>query len=113
MAAEPVPTPAQLRGRLPRWACQTSLFQPREPAFWLYVLVLVGTGLQVHVLRLPHNQGITAALNAGLDWIVTHTSAPYIARLDCRDLCDGERFGRVDARGTGADDRHHQGCAVR
>ena len=53
---------------------------------------MVGTGLQVHVLRLPHNQGITAALNAGLDWIVTHTSAPYIARLDCRDLCDGERF---------------------
>ena len=44
MAAEPVP--AQLRGRLPRWACQTSLFQLREPAFWVYVLLLVGTGLQ-------------------------------------------------------------------
>jgi RsiW-degrading membrane proteinase PrsW (M82 family) len=38
--------PAQGRGRLPRWACQTSLFQLREPAFWVYVLVLVGTGLQ-------------------------------------------------------------------
>jgi protease PrsW len=44
MAAEPVP--AQGRGRLPRWACQTSLFQLREPAFWAYVLLLVGTGLQ-------------------------------------------------------------------
>ena len=45
MAATPVPTPAQPRGRLPRWACQTSLFQLREPAFWVYVLLLVGTGL--------------------------------------------------------------------
>ena len=43
MAAAPVP--AQPRGRLPRWACQTSLFQLREPAFWVYVLLLVGTGL--------------------------------------------------------------------
>jgi RsiW-degrading membrane proteinase PrsW (M82 family) len=45
MAAEPAPVPAQPRGRLPRWACQTSLFQLREPAFWVYVLLLVGTGL--------------------------------------------------------------------
>jgi protease PrsW len=46
MAAEPVPAPAQRRGGLPRWACQTSLFQLREPAFWVYLLLLVGTGLQ-------------------------------------------------------------------
>jgi hypothetical protein len=46
MAAPPVPAPAQPRGGLPRWACQTSLFQLREPAFWVYVLLLVGTGLQ-------------------------------------------------------------------
>jgi hypothetical protein len=45
MAAEPVPAQALRRGRLPRWACQTSLFQLREPAFWLYLLLLVGTGL--------------------------------------------------------------------
>jgi protease PrsW len=46
MAAPPVPAPAQPRGGLPRWACQTSLFQLREPAFWVYVLLVVGTGLQ-------------------------------------------------------------------
>jgi protease PrsW len=46
MAAPPVPAPAQRRGGLPRWACQTSLFQLREPAFWVYVLLVVGTGLQ-------------------------------------------------------------------
>lgn len=42
MAAE---IQARPRGRLPRWACRASLFQPREPAFWLYLLLLVGTGL--------------------------------------------------------------------
>ena len=36
---------ARPAGRLPRWACRASLFQPHEPAFWLYVLLLVGTGL--------------------------------------------------------------------
>jgi protease PrsW len=36
---------ARRASRLPRWACRASLFQPREPAFWLYVLLLVGTGL--------------------------------------------------------------------
>jgi protease PrsW len=46
MAAPPVPAPAQRRGGLPRWACQTSLFQLQEPAFWVYVLLVVGTGLQ-------------------------------------------------------------------
>src|SRR5918993_2170863 len=46
MAADLVPAPAQRRGGLPRWACQASLFQLREPAFWAYVLLLVGTGLQ-------------------------------------------------------------------
>jgi len=46
MAAEPIPAPAQRRGGLPRWACQTSLFQLREPAFWVYLLLLVGTALQ-------------------------------------------------------------------
>jgi RsiW-degrading membrane proteinase PrsW (M82 family) len=43
MAAEVEPRPRP-RG-LPRWGCRASLFQPREPAFWLYVLLLVGTGL--------------------------------------------------------------------
>jgi protease PrsW len=42
MAVEPLPARP---GRLPGWACRTSLFQPREPAFWLYVVLLVGTGL--------------------------------------------------------------------
>ena len=56
-APVPVPVPAQPRGRLPRWACRASLFQPREPAFWLYVLLLVGTGvaaISAHLCGLDH-----------------------------------------------------------
>lgn len=52
----------------------------------------VGTGLPILVIRLVQNKGITAALNAGIDWIVANTTAPYIARLDCRDKCHGQRF---------------------
>lgn len=44
------------------------------------------------VLRLPKNQGITKALNTGLEWIIDHQAAPFIARLDCGDTCHPERF---------------------
>src|SRR5215207_7718013 len=68
MAAEPVPAPAQRRGRLPRWACQTSLFQLREPAFWVYVLLLVGTGLQA----VGQQQSLRAMSPSGwvLSWLL-------------------------------------------
>lgn len=56
------------------------------------IVAAVGTGLTIHLIRLHQNQGITAALNAGLDWIVTNTSAPYVARLDCSDQCHEQRF---------------------
>jgi glycosyltransferase involved in cell wall biosynthesis len=46
----------------------------------------------MHLIRLPQNQGITTALNTGLQWIQENTTAPYIARLDCRDTCDPKRF---------------------
>jgi glycosyltransferase involved in cell wall biosynthesis len=46
----------------------------------------------LHLIRLPQNQGITTALNTGLQWILEHTEAPYIARLDCRDICHPQRF---------------------
>ena len=46
----------------------------------------------MHLMRLPQNGGITTALNTGLAWITQNTSAPYIARLDCRDTCHPQRF---------------------
>lgn len=46
----------------------------------------------VSILRLPRNSGITAALNAGLEWVERHRPARYVARLDCDDVCALRRF---------------------
>jgi glycosyltransferase involved in cell wall biosynthesis len=48
--------------------------------------------LSIHILRLPQNLGITAALNAGLDWLTRNRPARYVARLDCGDVCALRRF---------------------
>jgi glycosyltransferase involved in cell wall biosynthesis len=52
----------------------------------------ISNQLPVKVLRLEKNQGITSALNTGLGWIQNYLSVKYIARLDCDDTCDPERF---------------------
>lgn len=52
----------------------------------------ISKDLAVKVLRLEKNQGITNALNTGLRWIGDNLSVKYIARLDCGDTCDPERF---------------------
>jgi glycosyltransferase involved in cell wall biosynthesis len=49
-------------------------------------------GFPLHVLRLPFNQGITVALNAGLQHINSSLDTQYIARLDCGDICAENRF---------------------
>jgi glycosyltransferase involved in cell wall biosynthesis len=46
----------------------------------------------LHLIRLPENEGITAALNTGLQWFLQNSTAPYIARLDCGDTCHPQRF---------------------
>lgn len=46
------------------------------------------------VLRNETNEGITSALNKGLQWIESNGNAKYIARLDCGDICDPNRFVR-------------------
>jgi glycosyltransferase involved in cell wall biosynthesis len=48
--------------------------------------------LYLHLIRLPQNCGIITALNTGMEWILENTTARYIARLDCRDTCDAQRF---------------------
>ncbi len=70
-----------------------------------YLIVVVDDGSDVpvfldmennltnlHLIRLPVNRGIVPALNAGLEWICSHTNCRYIARLDCSDLCHETRF---------------------
>jgi glycosyltransferase involved in cell wall biosynthesis len=44
------------------------------------------------ILRNEKNEGITSALNKGLDWIERNRMVKYIARLDCGDLCHPDRF---------------------
>ena len=46
----------------------------------------------LHVLRLQKNEGITVALNTGLQWIQKNLQTKYIARLDCGDTCASDRF---------------------
>jgi glycosyltransferase involved in cell wall biosynthesis len=48
--------------------------------------------MPVDIIRLPENQGITRALNAGLEYISATISTRYIARLDCGDICHSQRF---------------------
>src|SRR5688572_29234183 len=38
------------------------------------------------------NQGIEFALNSGLEFIIQKKQYQFIARLDCGDLCLGNRF---------------------
>ena len=52
----------------------------------------ISNQIPVKVIRLEKNQGITNALNTGLRWIQDYLSVKYIARLDCDDTCDPERF---------------------
>lgn len=46
----------------------------------------------ITVVRMPANSGITAAMNAGLQWTLTHLAVKYIARLDCGDTNSPERL---------------------
>ncbi len=48
--------------------------------------------LDIIIVRLENNRGITEALNVGLKYVYTNTTVKYIARLDCGDICTAERF---------------------
>lgn len=46
----------------------------------------------IKVIRLIRNEGITRALNKGLEWIAATVNTAYVARLDCGDICHKDRF---------------------
>jgi glycosyltransferase involved in cell wall biosynthesis len=54
----------------------------------------VATGVYIHIIRLPRNQGITRALNTGLQWLRERKDFLFVARLDCGDICATDRFER-------------------
>ncbi|HET6255804.1 MAG TPA: glycosyltransferase [Puia sp.] len=51
-------------------------------------------GSPVFIIRLPHNTGITSALNTGLAWLEERRDFRFVARLDCGDCCAPQRFTR-------------------
>ncbi len=48
--------------------------------------------INVQIVRLEQNKGITNALNKGLEFIYSNFKFSYIARLDCGDICASNRF---------------------
>jgi glycosyltransferase involved in cell wall biosynthesis len=44
------------------------------------------------IIRLPVNSGIVTALNTGLSVLHARNDYTYIARLDCGDICQPDRF---------------------
>lgn len=48
--------------------------------------------MNVEVVRLDRNSGITKALNEGLRWIRGNIDCDHVARLDCGDTCSADRF---------------------
>lgn len=53
-------------------------------------------GMDTKIIRLPLNLGITGAMNAGLKEILS-ADFPYIARIDCGDVCSSDRFAKQKA----------------
>jgi glycosyltransferase involved in cell wall biosynthesis len=58
------------------------------------ILNHVPADFSFEIFRLSENQGITKALNTGLEILKERNNSTYIARLDCGDICDPERFYR-------------------
>ena len=64
----------------------------KEPVTESSVNQAINNSKPVVVIQNEKNLGITATLNNGLQWIEKNTRSKYIARLDCGDICDKERF---------------------
>jgi protease PrsW len=76
-------------GRRPSWGVQTSLFQTREPAFWLYLLLLLVAG----ALTLRQQRDLEAASPSAwaLSWaLLTLYLLPIVAVIYLLDLYERE-----------------------
>src|SRR5262245_15738652 len=62
------------------------------PVQYAHLQQLLDDGMRIFILTLPGNQGIVKALNAGLQWLDEQKGVDFVARLDCGDICDANRF---------------------
>ncbi len=56
------------------------------------IKLLLNDEVPLIILHHEKNRGITSALNTGLEWIRSNVRTKYIARLDCGDTCETDRF---------------------
>lgn len=66
----------------------------REPVNLARIQKQLDHELPIELLTLEKNAGITTALNVGLNWIHNNIRSKYVARLDCGDTCQEQRFYR-------------------
>jgi RsiW-degrading membrane proteinase PrsW (M82 family) len=87
-ATSPAPAPAAPSARPPRWGRQVSIFQPRQPAFWLF-LALAPIGLLVFAVEEAAMTGLETAFV--LSWALMMVYAVPVAFLIYRlDLFERE-----------------------
>jgi glycosyltransferase involved in cell wall biosynthesis len=65
------------------------------PSFEMLQKVL-NANVHLELIKLNKNEGITHALNVGLDHILINKKHHFIARIDCGDLCVYNRFERQE-----------------
>ena len=53
---------------------------------------ILNENVTVKIIQIPSNEGITNALNVGLDYILKKNTHKFVARLDCGDVCVANRF---------------------
>lgn len=64
----------------------------KEALSYQNVVGHVPAAVQIKIIRLPENKGITKAMNTGLEWLEDKKDFAFVARLDCGDVCTEDRF---------------------
>jgi glycosyltransferase involved in cell wall biosynthesis len=64
----------------------------KHPLTEKFIHDAMGEDFPLTLLINNKNEGIINSLNKGLKWITENVNAKYLARLDCGDVCEPERF---------------------
>jgi protease PrsW len=73
----------------PRWGFQTGILQPRQPAFWLYLVLLLGAGLFVGLIQIVY--AATVPTGWALSWgLLVLYIVPVVLLVRWLDLYERE-----------------------
>lgn len=56
----------------------------------------LNSNVHLELIKLKKNEGITHALNVGLDHVLKMNKHQFVARIDCGDVCVHDRFERQE-----------------